>query len=78
MPSNIFYNPKLRKKTLIVNFNPACFTAYSLASKNGCRAPFWRQINGDISYITVKPYDSDVMHITASTYGYFVNGVSTE
>jgi len=64
-------------KALAINFNPTCFVAYSLASKNGCHAPFWRQINGDISYITVKPYDSDAIYITASTYGYFVNGVSS-
>lgn len=47
---------------------------YNVTSKNGCRAPFWRQINGDISYITVQPYESEVIYITASTHGYYVNG----
>lgn len=46
-----------------------------MTNKNGCRAPFWRQMYGDLSYITVKPYDSEDVHITASTYGYFINGV---
>lgn len=47
---------------------------HNVTDKNGCRAPFWRQMYGDLSYITVKPYDSEDVHITASTHGYFING----
>lgn len=41
---------------------------------NQCRALPWRQLSGDICYITVKPHDGDRFCVTASTYGYFVNG----
>jgi len=51
--------------------------AYTIVDKTGCRAPFWRQLKGDIAYIEVRLHDSaDVVYITASTHGYFVNGVS--
>ena len=42
---------------------------------NGCRAPPWRQAHGDICYLQVNAYDVDVFHVTASTEGYYVNGV---
>ena len=42
---------------------------------NGCRAPPWRQVYGDICYIKVKPLDGDVFYLTASTEGYYVNKV---
>ncbi|XP_041374368.1 outer dynein arm-docking complex subunit 2-like isoform X2 [Gigantopelta aegis] len=42
--------------------------------KNGCRAQPWRQLHGDISYLEVKPHDSDSMlYITANTSGYYLN-----
>ena len=54
-----------------------CTTAYTLVDNTGCRAPFWRQLKGDIAYIEIALHDStDTVYITASTHGYFVNGVS--
>jgi len=54
------------------------YSAYTLVDNAGCRAPFWRQLKGDISYIKVALHDSsEHAYITASTHGYFVNGVST-
>jgi hypothetical protein len=45
----------------------------TLAFTNGCRAPPWRQVLGDICYIMALPHDADLLHVTASTEGYFVN-----
>ncbi|XP_028392916.1 armadillo repeat-containing protein 4-like [Dendronephthya gigantea] len=45
---------------------------------NGCRAPPWRQVHGDISYILVKPSDGDRLSITAGTSGFFENKGKTE
>jgi hypothetical protein len=42
---------------------------------NGCRAPPWRQVYGDICYLKVKPFDGDPFYLTASTEGYYVNKV---
>lgn len=39
---------------------------------NGCRAPPWRQVLGDICYIQVKPHDGSELCIAASTEGYYV------
>lgn len=44
---------------------------------NGCRAPPWRQIQGEICYVLVKPHDVDTLCITCSAEGVFLNGVST-
>ncbi|XP_062984526.1 outer dynein arm-docking complex subunit 2 [Elgaria multicarinata webbii] len=41
---------------------------------NGCRAPPWRQVHGEICYLTIKPRDTDVMYVTCSTAGVFLNG----
>ncbi|NXG65901.1 ARMC4 protein, partial [Hemiprocne comata] len=43
---------------------------------NGCRAPPWRQVHGEICYLVVKPHDTDSLSITCSTAGVFLNGVS--
>ncbi|NXU86027.1 ARMC4 protein, partial [Xiphorhynchus elegans] len=43
---------------------------------NGCRAPPWRQVHGDICYLVIKPHDTDPLYITCSTAGVFLNGVS--
>jgi len=52
--------------------------AYTLVDKTGCRAPFWRQLKGDVAYIEIAAHDSsDLIYVTAGTHGYFVNGVST-
>ena len=40
---------------------------------NGCHAPPWQQVHGDISYLDVKPFDTDKLTITANTAGYFQN-----
>jgi hypothetical protein len=48
---------------------------YTLVFNNGCRAPFWRQLKGDISYIIATAHDdTEPIYITASTQGCFVNG----
>ncbi|XP_042332092.1 outer dynein arm-docking complex subunit 2 [Sceloporus undulatus] len=41
---------------------------------NGCRAPPWRQVHGEICYLTIKPRDADLMYVTCSTAGVFLNG----
>ncbi|NWW86590.1 ARMC4 protein, partial [Rhynochetos jubatus] len=41
---------------------------------NGCRAPPWRQVHGEICYLVVKPHDTDPLYITCSTAGVFLNG----
>ncbi|KAG8138854.1 hypothetical protein E2320_001640 [Naja naja] len=41
---------------------------------NGCRAPPWRQVHGEICYLSIKPRDTDVMFVTCSTAGIFLNG----
>ncbi|KFV19926.1 Armadillo repeat-containing protein 4, partial [Tauraco erythrolophus] len=43
---------------------------------NGCRAPPWRQVHGEICYLFIKPHDTDPLSITCSTAGVFLNGVS--
>jgi len=42
---------------------------------NGCRAPPWRQAHGDICYLQVITHDVDTLYVTASTEGYYINGV---
>ncbi|NXU74757.1 ARMC4 protein, partial [Oreotrochilus melanogaster] len=43
---------------------------------NGCRAPPWRQVHGEVCYLVIKPHDTDPLYITCSTAGVFLNGVS--
>ncbi|NXE80267.1 ARMC4 protein, partial [Cochlearius cochlearius] len=45
---------------------------------NGCRAPPWRQVHGEICYLVIKPHDTDPLYITCSTAGVFLNGVSND
>ncbi|XP_028825125.1 armadillo repeat-containing protein 4 [Denticeps clupeoides] len=46
---------------------------------NGCRSPPWRQVHGDICHLLVQPYDIEVLHITCSISGVFLNmGVTQE
>ena len=47
------------------------FVGYVFA--NGCRAPPWRQVHGDIAYIEIKMKEGETFPITASTSGYYVN-----
>ncbi|XP_054222154.1 outer dynein arm-docking complex subunit 2 isoform X6 [Homo sapiens] len=45
---------------------------------NGCRAPPWRQIRGEICYVLVKPHDGETLCITCSAGGVFLNGGKTD
>ena len=46
---------------------------------NGFKAPPWRQIYGELSYIYVQCHDRDAFIVTASKKGYFINkGYSTD
>nr|XP_004668224.2 outer dynein arm-docking complex subunit 2 [Jaculus jaculus] len=45
---------------------------------NGCRAPPWRQIQGEICYVLVKPHDVETLCITCSAEGVFLNGGKVE
>ncbi|XP_048223663.1 outer dynein arm-docking complex subunit 2 [Perognathus longimembris pacificus] len=45
---------------------------------NGCRAPPWRQIHGEMCYVLVKPHDAEILCITCSAEGVFLNGGKTE
>ncbi|XP_070263448.1 outer dynein arm-docking complex subunit 2 isoform X1 [Myotis yumanensis] len=45
---------------------------------NGCRAPPWRQILGEICYVLVKPHDVETLCITCSEEGVFLNGGKTD
>ncbi|KAG8443312.1 hypothetical protein GDO86_011923 [Hymenochirus boettgeri] len=40
---------------------------------NGCRAPPWRQVHGEICYLLITPHDTDPFYVTCSTAGAFVN-----
>lgn len=45
---------------------------------NGCRAPPWRQIQGEMCYVMVKPHDVETLCLTCSTEGVFLNGGKAE
>ncbi|XP_047377124.1 outer dynein arm-docking complex subunit 2 isoform X2 [Sciurus carolinensis] len=45
---------------------------------NGCRAPPWRQMYGEICYVLVKPHDVEAFCITCSVEGVFLNGGKTD
>ncbi|XP_059951498.1 outer dynein arm-docking complex subunit 2 [Mesoplodon densirostris] len=45
---------------------------------NGCRAPPWRQIQGEICYVLVKPHDAETLCVTCSKEGVFLNGGKTD
>ncbi|XP_064646544.1 outer dynein arm-docking complex subunit 2-like isoform X2 [Lineus longissimus] len=51
---------------------------YTYVYANGCRAPPWRQVHGDICYLEIKPLDGDTVFVTASTNGYYENGGFTK
>ena len=42
---------------------------------NGCRAPLWRQLHGEMCYLVIEPCDTENLYITCSTTGVFLNGV---
>uniref|UniRef100_UPI0037E7FF26 outer dynein arm-docking complex subunit 2 n=1 Tax=Semicossyphus pulcher TaxID=241346 RepID=UPI0037E7FF26 len=41
---------------------------------NGCLAPPWRQVLGEICYLVIEPCDTESLYITCSTNGVFLNG----
>ncbi|XP_053269015.1 outer dynein arm-docking complex subunit 2 [Pleuronectes platessa] len=43
---------------------------------NGCRAPPWRQVHGEICYLIIEPCDTEDLHITCSTGGVYLNAPS--
>ncbi|XP_006887151.1 PREDICTED: armadillo repeat-containing protein 4 [Elephantulus edwardii] len=45
---------------------------------NGCRAPPWRQMLGEMCYVLVKPHDAETLCITCCTEGVFLNGGKTD
>ena len=51
------------------------FDSVDMVFSNGCRAPPWRQVHGDICYIRVKTHENEQFLITASTEGYYINKV---
>uniref|UniRef100_A0A8C5H8N2 Armadillo repeat containing 4 n=1 Tax=Gouania willdenowi TaxID=441366 RepID=A0A8C5H8N2_GOUWI len=42
---------------------------------NGCNAPLWRQLLGEICYVVLTPCDTDTLYITCSNDGVFLNKV---
>uniref|UniRef100_A0A8C5HBE3 Armadillo repeat containing 4 n=1 Tax=Gouania willdenowi TaxID=441366 RepID=A0A8C5HBE3_GOUWI len=40
---------------------------------NGCNAPLWRQLLGEICYVVLTPCDTDTLYITCSNDGVFLN-----
>uniref|UniRef100_A0A3Q2PWQ7 Outer dynein arm docking complex subunit 2 n=1 Tax=Fundulus heteroclitus TaxID=8078 RepID=A0A3Q2PWQ7_FUNHE len=40
---------------------------------NGCRAPLWRQALGEICYLVIEPCDGEILNITCSSAGVFLN-----
>ncbi|KAG5451133.1 Armadillo repeat-containing protein 4 [Clonorchis sinensis] len=48
---------------------------FTMIHENGCRAPPWRQMHGDIAYFEVGIRNPrSELSVTASTYGWFLNG----
>ncbi|XP_008305957.1 armadillo repeat-containing protein 4 [Cynoglossus semilaevis] len=46
---------------------------------NGCRAPLWRQVHGEICYLVVEPCDTETLYITCSNTAVFLNaGIKQE
>ncbi|KAI4807030.1 hypothetical protein KUCAC02_017808 [Chaenocephalus aceratus] len=41
---------------------------------NGCRAPPWRQVHGEMCYLVIEPCDTETLCVTCSTAGVFLNG----
>nr|XP_046227453.1 outer dynein arm-docking complex subunit 2 [Scatophagus argus]XP_046227454.1 outer dynein arm-docking complex subunit 2 [Scatophagus argus] len=44
------------------------------AFSNGCHAPPWRQVHGELCYLVIEPFDTETLYITCSTAGVFLNG----
>jgi hypothetical protein len=55
----------------------SCYhAAFTFVFANGCRAPIYRQLRGDIGYIEIKLTGYDILYVTASSNGYFINQVN--
>lgn len=75
---NFVYNAiktclKLYHLTLFVTCYRAKISITAYVFANGCRAPPWRQVHGDIAYIEVRTNEGEIFPITATTSGYYVN-----
>ncbi len=65
------FSGKNQEKNVIQDI---CYVSpYVHVFNNGCRAPFWRQIHGDICYLRITPHDGEPLSVTAGTSGYFIN-----
>uniref|UniRef100_A0A4W3H343 Outer dynein arm docking complex subunit 2 n=1 Tax=Callorhinchus milii TaxID=7868 RepID=A0A4W3H343_CALMI len=62
------------KKTVLISINYTSDYEFS----NGCRAPPWRQVHGDICYLIIVPHDTEPLFVTCSTAGIFLNGKTKE
>uniref|UniRef100_A0A8C5H8C4 Armadillo repeat containing 4 n=1 Tax=Gouania willdenowi TaxID=441366 RepID=A0A8C5H8C4_GOUWI len=49
-----------------------CYTS-DYEFSNGCNAPLWRQLLGEICYVVLTPCDTDTLYITCSNDGVFLN-----
>lgn len=73
----MYLTPQVHKESFIISyfFKKKAFLT-DMVFSNGCRAPPWRQVVGDICYIQVTTKEDKQFYITASTEGYYVNKVS--
>lgn len=44
---------------------------------NGCRASSWRQMHGDITYLLIECFDSDLLYVTCNRSGVYENNQIT-
>ena len=58
---------------ILVLIWPLLMLILDLTFANGFKAPPWRQIYGEISYLQAQCHDKEVFIITASKKGYFIN-----
>ncbi|XP_034027915.1 armadillo repeat-containing protein 4 [Thalassophryne amazonica] len=52
--------------------NSVCYTS-DFEFSNGCRAPPWRQLHGEMCYLVIDPCDTETLYITCSNAGVFLN-----
>ena len=58
----------------IVIFN--CLHHIDVEFNNGCRAPPWRQVNGDITYLLIDTFDAGHLTVTCNRSGVYINNVN--
>lgn len=61
-------------KSMCFNFSPLPYIL-DYEFTNGCRAPLWRQVHGEICHLVIEPCDTEELCITCSTTGVFLNEV---